>query len=266
MLAAAERLTPVTLELGGKSPVVVCEGFPLARAARIIAAGKMFNAGQTCIAPDYVLAPAGREEELARLLLAEFERMFPRLAGNPDHTAIVSPPHFRRLRDAVAQARDAGARVLAHREGDVPAERRLAPAVVLDAPADGALLTEEIFGPVLPVLPVRDLDAAIAHVRARPHPLALYVLGEDGAAVRRVLDNTRSGGAAVNATVLQGGLDDLPFGGVGPSGTGAYHGEAGFRRFSHARGVFRGGRPSGFLAMTPPHGRGMRALLRVLLR
>ncbi len=266
MAAAAERLTPVTLELGGKSPVVVCEGFDLARAARILVAGKLFNAGQTCIAPDYVLAPAAVAGQLAELVAAEALRLFPRLAGNPDYTAIVSRGHYDRLAAALARDAAAGARVLRHPEGDVPAERRLAPAVVLDAPEGGALLGEEIFGPVLPILGVRDLDAAIAHVRARPHPLALYVLGEDRAAVARVLDGTRSGGVAVNATLLQGGLDDLPFGGVGPSGTGAYHGHAGFARLSHARGVFRGGRVSGFLALVPPHGRGMRALLRVLLR
>ena len=266
MQAAAERLTPVTLELGGKSPVVLCEGFDLARAARIIAVGKLFNAGQTCIAPDYVLAPAAQAATLARLVAEEAARLFPRLAGNPDYTAIVSAPHYARLQSAVAQAEAAGAQVLRHPEGDVSAERRLAPAVVLGAPADGPLLAEEIFGPVLPIVPVPDLEAAIAYVTARPHPLALYVLGEDRAAVRRVIGATRSGGVAVNATMLQGALDDLPFGGVGPSGTGAYHGQDGFRRLSHARGVYRGGTFGGFLSLVPPHGRGMRTLLRVLLR
>ncbi len=264
--AAAERLTPVTLELGGKSPVVVGDDIDLARAARIVAVGKLFSAGQTCIAPDYALVRADRAEDFARLVAAEAARMLPMLAGNPDCTAIISPGHFARLQGAVREAEAGGARLLRHPVPDDAAGRRMGPVVVLDPPADGALMREEIFGPVLPVVAVRDLDAALGFLAARPHPLALYCLSDDAKVRRRVLEGTVSGGVAMNATLLHCAQPSLPFGGRGPSGMGAYHGEDGFRRFSHRRAVFAAGRLNGAMLLTPPHGRAMALLLRALLR
>jgi len=266
LLAAAERLTPVTLELGGKSPVIVCDDIDLARAARIVAVGKLFSGGQTCIAPDYALVRADRAEAFARLVAQEAARMLPTLAGNPDCTAIISDGHLARLEAMLREAEGSGARLLRHPAPDDAAARRMGAVVVLDPPSDGTLMRDEIFGPVLPVVAVRDLDAALAFLAPRPHPLALYCLTDDPATLRRVLDGTISGGVAVNATLLHCAQPSLPFGGRGPSGMGAYHGEDGFRRFSHRRAVFAAGRFNGAMLLTPPHGRAMALLLRTLLR
>ena len=263
--AAAERLTPVTLELGGKSPVVVCDDIDLARAARIVAVGKLFSAGQTCIAPDYALVRADRAEAFAGLVAAEAARMLPTLSGNPDCTAIVSDGHYARLQGMLREAEAGGARLLRHPAADDAAGRQMGPVVVLDAPAGCALMRDEVFGPVLPVVAVRDLGEALGFLAGRPHPLALYVLGDDAAERARVLDGTVSGGVAVNATLLHCAQPSLPFGGRGTSGMGAYHGEDGFRRFSHRRAVFAAGRLNGAMMLTPPHGRAMAMLLRVLL-
>lgn len=262
MRAAAEHLVPVTLELGGKSPALVCPDFDLAAAAKTVAIGKFFSAGQTCIAPDYALVPAGQEQAFADAVLAEARRLYPSIGGNPDYTSIISDRHFSRLSRLVAEAEAAGARVL--RLLDAPGERKLAPAVVLGTPVEGGLMRDEIFGPVLPIIGYADLDAAIAFVNERPRPLALYVFSGDKAVIDTVLSRAISGGVTVNGTLLHCVQDDLPFGGIGPSGMGAYHGRDGFRRFSHARGVYKPGWFSGFAYLTAPYGRGMRYLVRYL--
>ena len=263
MRAAAENLVPVTLELGGKSPAILCRDYDVAAAARTIATAKFFNAGQTCIAPDYALVPQEQMEAFAAAVMAAARTMFPTVAGNPDVTAVVSDRHHARLQALVADAEAAGARVL--RLGDAPDERRMGATVVLDPPLDGALMEEEIFGPVLPVIGYRDPAEAIAFVNARPRPLALYPFTHDKAALARVMERTVSGGVSVNSALLHCIQDDLPFGGVGPSGMGAYHGHDGFRRFSHARGVYQAGRFSGFNFLAPPYGRKMRMALKVML-
>ncbi len=254
MAACADNLTPVTLELGGKSPVIVDEDYPLARAAKDIMTGKLLNAGQTCIAPDYVLAPRGRIEPLAEALLNEARRLYPDLKTNPDYTSLVSDRHHTRLVSAVAEARARGARVI---ESDAVSgqDRRLPPTLVIDPPSDILLMREEIFGPVLPLVPYDTLDEAINRVRAGDHPLALYLLSHDRDTQRKVLDGTLSGNVTLNGTLIHVAQNDLPFGGVGPSGLGAYHGFDGFKRFSHARGVatVRGLNPTDLLA--PPFGR-----------
>ena len=264
MAAAAEHLTPVTLELGGKSPAIVCEDYDLARAARSIAVGKLFNAGQTCIAPDYALVPAAKAERFAEAVLAAARKFYPAVAGNADYTAIINDRHRARLDALVSEAEAAGARVLRHGAGG--GEGRMEPAVVLGAPESCALMQDEIFGPVLPVVPYETLDAALAYVNERPRPLALYCWTDDRTNARRVLDGTVSGGVTLNSTLLHCAQDALPFGGVGPSGMGAYHGRDGFLRFSHARAVFRPGRFVGFEFLVPPHGRLTRMALRMLLR
>ncbi len=270
MRAAADGLVPVTLELGGKSPAIVAGDADPARTARSLMVGKLFNAGQTCVAPDYALVPEERLDAFAQALLDAAGRLYPRIADNPDYTRIVSERHMRRLRDGIAAAAAAGAVVLRHpdhaREADAAARSgRLVPTVLLSPPADCALMTDEIFGPVLPVLPYRSLDAAIAHVNERPRPLALYCYTDDPRVERAVLSRTLSGGVTVNGTILHCAQPDLPFGGVGASGTGACHGEAGFERLSHARAVYRPGRFSGFTTMTPPHGAMTRRLLPLML-
>ncbi len=263
MLAAAQNLVPVTLELGGKSPAIIGRDYDIDAAAKTIAVAKFFNAGQTCIAPDYVLAPAELAERFAQAVLAQARTMFPAMAGNPDATSIISDRHHRRLHALLADAQARGARAL--RLDDAPAERKMGPTVLLDPPVDGALMQEEIFGPILPVIGYRELADAIAFVNARPRPLALYPFTRDPAQLDAVLARTVSGGVSINSALLHCIQDDLPFGGVGPSGMGAYHGHDGFRRLSHARGVYKAGRISGFTFLAPPYGRKMRIALKMML-
>ena len=270
MQAAAANLTPVTLELGGKSPVIVAADADLSRTVRSLMVGKLFNAGQTCVAPDYLLVPQDRLTEVSQALLAEAARLYPRIAGNPDYSCIISERHLQRLERTVAEAERGGARLLRDPNHAAEAEAaraggRLVPTLLLSPPLDGALMQDEIFGPVLPILPYRSLDEAIDFVNARPRPLALYCYTDDRRVEQAVLSRTLSGGATVNGTILHCAQPDLPFGGVGSSGTGAYHGEAGFLRFSHARGIYRPGRFSGFTTMVPPHGRMTRRLLPLML-
>ncbi|HTR15417.1 MAG TPA: coniferyl aldehyde dehydrogenase [Acetobacteraceae bacterium] len=264
MRAAADNLTPVTLELGGKSPALVAPDADPVETARIIAAGKFFSAGQTCIAADYVLAPASMAETLGDAIIAATRAFYPTLAGNPDYTAIISERHYRRLSALLEEAAGKGARVTQHDAPGDEASRKFPPTVVLNPPADCALMQEEIFGPILPVVGYESLDAAIAYVNARPRPLALYAFTRDRKTEREILAHTVSGGVTVNGTLLHVAQEDLPFGGIGPSGLGAYHGRDGFLRFSHARAVYRPGRFSGFMTLTPPHGRLTQMALRVL--
>ena len=255
--AAAENLTPVTLELGGKSPVVIDSEFDLAQAAKTIAWGKYFNAGQTCVAPDYALVPKGSEDRFGEAVLDAATSMWPNVAENRDYTAIVSERHHARLGELVEEARARGARVLqapfdADRAGNT---RIFPPTVVIDPPADTRLMQEEIFGPVLPVLGHDGLEDAARFINRRDRPLALYIYSKSTATARRFLARTLSGGAAVNIPMLHLSVEDLPFGGVGASGQGAYHGEHGFLTFTHERAVFEAPvwHPSRLIA--PPYGK-----------
>lgn len=270
MQAAAANLVPVTLELGGKSPVIVAPDAPLARTVRSLMVGKLFNAGQTCVAPDYLLVPQERLAEIAQALLAEAARLYPRISDNPDYSCIISARHLQRLERIVAEAEAGGATLLRDPSHAAEAARardtgRLVPTLLVSPPPDGALMQDEIFGPVLPILPYRTLEEATGFVNARPRPLAFYCYADDPRIQQALLARTVSGGATVNGTVLHCAQPDLPFGGVGASGTGAYHGEAGFQRFSHARGIYRPGRFSGFTTMVPPHGAMTRRLLPLML-
>jgi len=264
MRAAAENLVPITLELGGKSPVIVAEDFDTARAAQSVAVGKFFNAGQTCTAPDYALVPQGQAEFFARAVLRAAEAMFPALNGNADYTAIISDRHHQRLTELVAEAEAAGALVLRHPAACSGNIRHFPPTVVLDPPLDGRLMRDEIFGPVLPVIRTTSLEAAIGFVNKRPRPLALYAYTKVRATERMILDRTMSGGVTLNSTILHTAQEDLPFGGVGPSGMGAYHAREGFVQFSHARAVHKPGFFAGFEYVRPPHGAKTRFALRAL--
>jgi coniferyl-aldehyde dehydrogenase len=268
MHAAAANLTPVTLELGGKSPAIVGRGMAIEEAAGRILFGKCLNAGQTCVAPDYVLVPEERVEGFVAAARAAVARMYPRLRETTDYTSIVNARHRERLGSALAEAAARGARVVSLARGGESLEGspKLAPTLVLGAPDDTRLMREEIFGPILPMVAYRTLDEAIGYVNARPRPLALYVFDHDGAAVARVLAETVSGGACVNETLLQLGQDDLPFGGVGPSGMGEYHGRAGFDTFSKKKAVFYQSRLNGLKLLRPPYGARFEKLLRLLVR
>ncbi len=256
MAAAAANLTPVTLELGGKSPAILAPGYPLATAAARIATGKWLNAGQTCIAPDYVLLPRQSRDAFAQALRSEVGARYPQLDANPDYTRIVNEGQYRRLRALLDEAREKGATVLPLREIDpakADAERLIAPTLVLDPPSDTRLMREEIFGPILPLVSVDSVDAAIDYVNARERPLALYHFDLDRARTERVLDRTVAGGVCVNDTILHIAQSNLPFGGVGPSGMGAYHGHEGFLAFSKRKPVFYQSRLSSMALFKPPY-------------
>jgi coniferyl-aldehyde dehydrogenase len=264
MRAAAENLTPVTLELGGKSPAIIAADFPLNKAARSIAFGKWLNAGQTCVAPDYVLVPADRAAAFAAAVIEAARRGYPSIANN-DYTSLISERHQARLNAAVEAAAAAGAVIIRH-GGDHGGARKIPPTVVLGAPAGGLLLREEIFGPVLPVVPYERLEDALAFVNARDRPLALYCFTNDKRVRAKVLDGATSGGVTLNGTLLHAGHDGLPFGGIGASGMGSYHGRDGFRRFSHARAVHAIGAINPLERLGPPWGRLAARATRFLLR
>ncbi len=269
MQAAAANLTPVTLELGGKSPAIVGLDAPLARTAARIMAGKCRNAGQTCIAPDYVLLPHDRLDDFIAAARAVVVRRYPALASNADYTSIINAEHFERLTDLLADAAAKGATIVPLYAGMVRTQRDariMPPVAVSNVTADMRIMHEEIFGPILPLLPYRTLDEAIAIVNARPHPLALYYFGTNRADIAAVRARTTSGGMCVNDVMLQFAHDALPFGGVGPSGMGAYHGRAGFETFSHRKAVFEQGPQAGSDLLHPPYGRRFGALLRLLQR
>jgi coniferyl-aldehyde dehydrogenase len=269
MQAAAENLTPVTLELGGKSPCILGEDAALPKAVESIVYGKLLNAGQTCIAPDYVLLPERQLDDFVGLATATAQKFYPTLAGNADYTSIIDERHYRRIAQYVAEAKAKGARVVEiNPAGDaLPADaRKLPPTLVIEPGDDLAIMREEIFGPVLPIKTYRALDDAIAYVSRRPRPLALYYFGADTGRRDEVLRKTISGGAAINTTLFHFAVENLPFGGVGASGIGAYHGEFGFQTFSHRKGVFLQSRLNASRLLHPPFGRLTDLLLKIFNR
>ncbi len=256
MEAAARHLASVTLELGGKSPVVVDATADVEAAAERVVWGKFLNAGQTCIAPDYVWVHASKEEALLAAMKAALERFYGKTEEarrvSPDYCRLVDDGAFARVRELMDRTAAAGARVVAG--GRVDAETRyIAPTVLADVTPDAPIMEEEIFGPVLPVLRYESLDEVVTQVRAGGKPLALYVFSHDEATVERLLQETSAGGTCVNTVVLHNANPNLPFGGVGQSGVGAYHGETGFRTFSHERAVLRQGRAGLAHLFFPPY-------------
>ncbi|MFZ4288519.1 coniferyl aldehyde dehydrogenase [Variovorax sp. HJSM1_2] len=262
--AAATNLTPTTLELGGKSPCIVDASCDVAAVALKIAHGKLLNAGQTCIAPDYLLLPRGQEEAFAKAFMQAVVRLFPRIAGNPDYAAIVNPQQHQRLQDLLADAEAQGARVeriypdtgpaFTSGEAGMPVDRQMPPTLVFDVTDHMRLLREEIFGPILPIIAYDSLDEAITHINARPRPLALYWFGSNRRHRDQVLAQTVSGGVTVNDTLVHFAHENLPFGGVGESGWGSGHGEAGFLRFSQQKPVLLQSRFGGGSLFYPPYG------------
>ena len=261
--AAADNLVPVTLELGGKSPVVIGAGANIAQATERVALGKMLNAGQICLAPDYVLTRSEDEAAVVDGLKAAASAMYPRLLDNPDYTAIVNDRHFERLSTWVDDARAKGARVeVVNPAGEdfrSTNARKMPLHIVRDATDDMLVMQEEIFGPVLPVVRYDRIDDAIARVNRGGRPLALYHFGTDGAERRRLLDRTVSGGVTLDDVIFHVSMEDLPFGGVGPSGMGSYHGYDGFKTFSHARAVFKQSRldVAKLAGLKPPYGKAL---------
>lgn len=265
MAAAAVNLTPVTLELGGKSPVVYCRDYSLKKAARIIAIGKFFNAGQTCVAPDYVLVPDDLVDTFAAALLEAAKALYPCISANRDYTSIISQRHYERLDDMIEQAEFSGATVWQTSEDGAALERKIPPTILTNVCLKNAVMREEIFGPILPVIGYSNLDDAIQLINDRPKSLALYCFSHDEKSLEQVLDQTRSGGVTINGTMLHATQEDLPFGGVGESGTGAYHGYDGFVQMSHARGVFKLSRFNMSHRIAAPYGRMTRFITRLML-
>ena len=267
--AAAANLTPTTLELGGKSPCIIDASCDLDQAAIKIAHGKLLNAGQTCIAPDYVLLPRGREAAFATAFAKAVAKLFPAIEGNADYASIISPRHYARLQALLAEAEGEGARLQVINPGAglaSGASRQMPPVLVFDLPNSAKLLSEEIFGPILPVLAYDSLDEAIAYVNARPRPLALYWFGEDRAARDAVLARTVSGGVTINDTLMHIAHPHLPFGGVGDSGWGAYHGETGFLRLTQQKPVLLQSKWARGDLFYPPYGERFDQVMGLLKR
>lgn len=263
--AAADHLTPVTLELGGKSPVIVGKGADLKQATERVALGKMLNAGQICLAPDYMLVPAVDEPQVVEGLKSAAAAMYPTLLSNPDYTSVVNDRHFQRLRDWLADAEAKGATIEtvnpAGEDFAATNSRKMPLHIVRDVTDDMTIMQEELFGPVLPIAKYAGIDDAIAQVNRRDRPLGLYYFGSDAGERRRVLDRTISGGVTLDDVVFHVSMEDLPFGGIGPSGMGSYHGLDGFRTFSHAKAVFKQARldVAKLAGLKPPYGKTTRA-------
>jgi coniferyl-aldehyde dehydrogenase len=268
MHAASDNLTPVTLELGGKSPAIIERGPWLGTAALRIAYGKLANGGQTCIAPDYVLVAQQEVDTFVDAYEKAVAKLYPNIVSNPNYTSIVNDRHYARLTSLLDDARNKGARVIevAAKPGGMTHPRTMVPTVVLNATDEMNVMRDEIFGPILPIVPYRDLENAIAYVNSRPRPLALYFFGPNGPGRRLVLERTTSGGVSINETNLHYAQEDIPFGGIGPSGMGAYHGYEGFKTLSHAKGIFEQARFNLTDAIRPPFGRLFERVIGFLTR
>jgi acyl-CoA reductase-like NAD-dependent aldehyde dehydrogenase len=268
MRAAAENLVPVTLELGGKSPVIIADSFSPKRAAELVMFGKCFNAGQTCVAPDYALVPKARLDAFVEECRAVVAKMYPKLGDNPDYTSIVTSAHYNRLQGYLADAKERGAKLVElnpSKEDLDGTSRKIAPTLLLDPKEEMTVMQEEIFGPILPVMTYDKLDEAIEYVSDHPRPLALYYFDDDQRRIDRVLRETISGGVVINDTMLHVAQSDLPFGGVGASGIGAYHGREGFDALTKKKPVFYQSRINGMGLLRPPYVERTDFVLRTLL-
>lgn len=265
--AAADNLTPVTLELGGKSPTIIGRGANIAQASERIALGKMLNAGQICLAPDYLLVPEENEAAMVEGVKAAASALYPTLLANPDYTSVVNGRHVTRLKAHLDDARAKGAEVIeVNPAGEDFASsngQKMPLHIVRNVSDEMTVMQEEIFGPILPVKTYRAVGEAIDYVNAHDRPLGLYYFGRDAAEERMVLDRTISGGATVNDVIFHVSMEDLPFGGVGPSGMGSYHGQDGFRTFSHAKSVYRQPKidVAKLAGIKPPYGKATRAAI-----
>ncbi|MFM5229216.1 coniferyl aldehyde dehydrogenase [Aeromonas media] len=265
MAAAAPQLTPLTLELGGKSPCLIAPDMPLALAVERMIFGKSLNAGQICVAPDYVLLPRGQEQGFIEAYQTHFRRLYPKGLDSPDYGSIINAAQYERLTAWLAEAKQAGAQVhpCASPARDDGA-RRLVPHLLTEVPSHCQLMQQEIFGPLLPLVPYDSIEEAIAYVAARPRPLALYLMSLDPALQHRLIRETHAGGMAINECLFQVAADDAPFGGIGPSGMGHYHGHEGFLTFSKAKTVLRRGRFSTGSLIHPPYRRWYQRLMMAL--
>lgn len=266
MQNAAANLTPVLLELGGKSPVIVHESYSMTDAAERIAFGKCWNAGQTCVAPDYLLLPKGKVDAFVIAFTAQVSKMYPTLITNADYTSIVNEKQYLRIQSYLDDARAQGARVIEINPGNERFENthKIPPTLVLGVTPDMLIMQNEIFGPILPVVEVESLAKALEFVNARPRPLALYYFDLDEARADYVVMNTHSGATGINDVVTHVGCDDLPFGGVGPSGMGRYHAEEGFQTYSNMKAVLQRPQLYSVRYILPPFNKAAHTLINKL--
>jgi coniferyl-aldehyde dehydrogenase len=258
MRAAAENLVPVTLELGGKSPVVIGRSADMAKTAARVMTGKTMNAGQICLAPDYVMAPKESVDGFVSEAKAAIGKMYPTIKDNGDYTSIINQRHYERIQGLISDARQKGAEIVeinpANEDFSQQEHRKIPPTLILGATDDMSVMQEEIFGPVLPVRTYTSIEETVTEINARPRPLALYYFGDDSAESEALLSRTHSGGVTINDVIFHVTQDDLPFGGVGPSGMGAYHGHRGFIEFSHEKAIYRQTASEILAMMRPPYG------------
>jgi coniferyl-aldehyde dehydrogenase len=261
MAAAAKNLVPVTLELGGKSPVLISRTADIKKAVSRIMLGKTMNAGQICLAPDYLMVPEEKLDEVVEEIRKAVAEMYPKMLENPEYTSVVNSRHFQRLQENLEDARGKGAEIIemnpagedfANQQGT----QKIPPTVIKNPSEDMRVLEEEIFGPLLPIKTYKDFSETIDYVNSKPRPLAVYYFGEDSTEERSVLDRTTSGGVCLNDVIMHIMQEDLPFGGVGPAGMGAYHGFEGFKTFSHAKSIYKQSKfdIAGLAGMRPPYG------------
>ena len=257
MKAASDNLVPVTLELGGKSPVIVDENADLSDVAKKVMRGKTMNAGQICLAPDYLMLPKGKSEEFAKASNEAVSEMFADLKYNEDYTSVINERHYERINELVSDAKEKGAEVIQINPADEDFEQqelhKIPPTLVLNPTDEMKIMQEEIFGPVLPVKEYEDFDETVNYVNSKDRPLGLYLFSKDKNKEKKVLDNTTSGGVTLNDVIWHIGQEELPFGGVGPSGTGSYHGHDGFKEFSHAKAVYKQFSADLMAQMMPPY-------------
>jgi len=243
MKAASENLVPLTLELGGKSPVVVGKSSKIKEAAQRVMQGKTMNAGQICLAPDYALVPEENIDEFVKAAVDVTSEMYPDMKDNEDFTSIINQKHYDRIQGYLADAKEKGAEVVeinpANEDFSQQPHHKIPPTLVLNPTDDMQIMREEIFGPVLPIKTYSDVSETVDYINSKDRPLGLYYFGEDSKEKDYVLNNTTSGGVTVNDVISHIQMEDLPFGGVGPSGMGSYHGHDGFKEFSHAKAVYK---------------------------
>jgi coniferyl-aldehyde dehydrogenase len=265
MRAAAENLVPLTLELGGKSPVIVGESADLALTAKRVMLGKTLNAGQICLAPDYVFVAANKSRDFVAAADAAVRTMYPTIKDNPDYTSVINQRHYERLTGYLEDAKAKGAELIELNPAKEDFRQqpfwKIPPTLVLNPTDDMAVMKDEIFGPIMPVKTYDKVEEAIEYVNGHPRPLGLYYFGSDGEEQKRVVNRTTSGGITLNDVVMHVSMEDLPFGGIGPSGMGAYHGIDGFRTFSHAKAVFQQAKMDVTAPLRPPYGEKIQKML-----
>lgn len=253
MAAAAQNLTPVTLELGGKSPAIIADDIDINTAVSRFILAKVLNAGQTCVAPDYILCPKGKVDQLVAEVSRQFQQLYPNFSANTDYTHIINDAQYSRLNEWLSDAENKGA-IIKPAVDAVNADRKMPVTMLLNTTDEMLVMQEEIFGPLLPIIGYDSIDEAIAYVNARPRPLALYLFSFNNSLQKRILKYTHAGGVCINDAAMHVATDDLPFGGVGASGMGHYHAKEGFISLSKAKPIFTRGKVSFSHFVFPPFG------------